>query len=105
MTLEQKWIGLLHVRPQSGAAPLSTGAAGAYGNVVALAKSEAEYRQRVAEALNADSLLIVEWENVQTEDTYRKQGLLSPYLEEMLASLSDDHPIQLHTFYNYMQDD
>lgn len=104
-SVKHKWIGLLHVRPQSQASPLSYGAAGAYGNVVALAFSEANYRDLVEKALNADGIVVVEWEDVGTEDDYIRQNKLSPYLEGLLAALSDHQPIQLHTFYNYGQDD
>ena len=101
----QKWIALLHVRPMSPAAPLSDGAVGAYGSVAGLANTEGEYRKLVEATLNADDLSVLEWENVQTEEAYRVQGLLSPYLEGLLAALSDQRPVQLHTFYNYRNDD
>jgi hypothetical protein len=105
MVLFMKWIGMVHVRPMEGSAALSSGAKGAYGNVVAIADSEIEYKEIVRIYLKYDGLEVIEFSDIGTEADYHSQGKLSDYLSYLLGNLSSDHFVQLHTFYNYGLED
>lgn len=100
-----KWIGMVHVRPSSRLSVLSAGAKGAYGNVVAIARSESDYKEIVSTLLMKDGLSVIDFSDVATYEDYVRDDNLSEYLSYLLGALSDEYPVQFHTFFNYSTDD
>jgi len=103
--LPAEWIGLVHVRAAPESRTLSEGAKGAYGNIAALAFSKEHFREVVQRALEKEELVIVEIEDIDTADGYKAKGRYSDYLDFLVNGLSEDHPVQMHTLYNYLEDE
>jgi hypothetical protein len=55
------WIGMIYVRPERHSTILSSGAAGAYTNVVAVANTERQYREMVLQRLSIEGLVVIEF--------------------------------------------
>jgi len=97
------WIATLHVRPLPGQSGwLEDRPAGAYAIVLALARDEADYREKVAAEMESLGLFIAEVENA---------GRYEPHPEDAenvrlcAARLSPEWPVQYHDFHTYPNDE
>jgi hypothetical protein len=102
----QAWIGLVDLRPEPGNDPFD-GAPGAYANVLALARSNAHYRQLVTETFTEIGLMVWELENVEPlVERRRKAETDGDVADDLLAlarQLSPSSPVLYDTFYVYEQ--
>lgn len=98
------WIGLIHVRPMRGAATLGS-AKGAYVNAIARVAGEEEFRKAVTDELAADSLIPVEFDDVDLVENYRKSARINGELEAVIRCLDSDHLVAFDVFDTYLKDD
>ena len=100
-TTEQPWIGLVHVQPKEGVNPLGCGIKGAFAHALALATDATSYETRVLNALDAENLFVIEFKDVATVIRYRRDCRISEDMEDLISSLSNEHPVQFDTFDAY----
>lgn len=105
MQHEQPWIGLVHVQPKEGKSPLGPGLKGAYTHVVALASDPESYKDRACKALEREDLHVVEINDVSTVEDYRSEGRIDDELEDLIAILSSEYPVQFDEFDAYFDHD
>ncbi len=99
---EEAWGARLHVRPLPGGDGGLGGAKGAYAWVFAVANSETEYREMVAAEMEGLGLFIAEVEDL---GRYRSTGDAADPSSRCIDSLSNEWPVQYHTFHVYSDDD
>jgi hypothetical protein len=97
-----EWCGRAHVRYQSQTSEAAEGLKGAYGWILALAHSEAHFRERVRAELEALGQTVVELEEV---DRFDPGAGIGTELEELARALSPEWPIQYRTFHAYRAED
>lgn len=101
----EPWIGNVHVRPNAGSNSLGPSRLGAYANIIALARSEEEYKSLVREEMKCEELLVIEFDDIATVDTYRREGRISKEIDALCDALSTQYPVQYKTFDCYSADD
>ena len=105
MSAEQPWIGFVHVQPGEGVNPLGEGRKGAFVHALALAVDSKSYKARVFRALEEENLLVVEFRDVAPVARYREDDRIPEDMEDLIASLSSEYPVQFDTFDAYREHD
>lgn len=101
MKQKQPWIGFVHVQPKGGVNPLGEGLKGAFAHALALAVDSESYEELIRTALEEAGLQAVEFQDVSPVDEYRREDRISDDMEDLIASLSAEHPVQFDTFDAY----
>lgn len=101
----EPWIGLVHLKPIRKPNILGPGHKGAYVNVVVLAADAAQFRAAVENAVWHDGLYVVETDDVEPVEIYRRDGRINEDIEALISILSDVHPVQFDIFDVYSEDD
>lgn len=98
------WFGTLHVRPKSvSSGVIPADMVGGYANVLVLASSEAEFRQRAVARFDLEGfdLLDIEESSRVTDLT----TLLDAPSREALDRLSEASPVECGAFFGYSTED
>jgi hypothetical protein len=99
--MREAWMALLHVRPLPGHSNPLKGASG-IGWVLALATDADHYLRLVAAELESIGLFIAEVEDL---DRYSQFTSCAKHIVDSFERLSDEFPVQYHTFHTTMIDD
>ena len=94
-------MALLHVRPLPGHTDPLNGVSG-LGWVIALAADADDYVQAVTAEMQSIGLFVVEVEDL---DRYSAFNVSSNDITESFERLSEEWPVQYHTFHTTMIDD
>jgi hypothetical protein len=96
------WGAQLHVRPMPGTDGGLSGSAGAFAWVFALATNEAEYREMASAKMAGLGLFIAQVEHL---DRYDPHELDDDETRGCFERLSDEWPVQYHSFHTYPSDE
>jgi hypothetical protein len=102
MSCREAWMGMLHVRPLPRHADALDGAVAGLGWVLALATDEADYLRQVTAEMDSLGLFIAEATDV---DKFTEFTSCAETVQESFERLSDEWPVQYHTFHTTGIDD
>ena len=94
-------MALLHVRPLPGRTNPLDGVSG-IGWVLALAEDADDYLQLVIAEMESIGLFIAEMDDL---DRYSEFSACADHIVESFERLSEERPVQYHTFHTTMIDD
>jgi hypothetical protein len=94
------WIGLVEVRARPGNDTLG-GAPGAFVNIVALATSEQSFIERVSACLEEYGFDPLDFTDVVLFEEWSQRNSAHQDIEELVALLSAQNPVQFDEFQAY----
>ena len=97
----EAWMALLHVRPLPGCANPLDGVSG-MGWVVALARDAEDYLRLITAEMTNIGLFVAE---VNDLDRCSAFTVCAEHISESVERLSEEWPVQYHTFHTTMIDD
>lgn len=94
------WIGLAQVKPRPGNEMLGI-ATGAFVPVLALARTQDDFVNKVVAKLESYDFDVVEIDDIELCKARFKQPDISNEIIALETLLSEDNPVTLHTFQSY----
>jgi hypothetical protein len=98
----EAWMAMLHVRPMPERSNPFGAAVSGTGWVLALATDAAEYERLVVAEMDRIGLFITEVEGLNRYSAFTD---CADHIVDAFARLSDEWPVQYHTFHTSLSDD